>query len=828
MKKMKKFAAALLALSCVFAVGGLTACKDKDKSSVAIEMDIDKIAITMKIGDKNSIVPTVVGTEEISFTSSDTNVATVDDKGNVTAVGIGKAEITVKAGDVTKVCRITVVNISVSNVFFREADVKVSIGGEKSLITVVEPLIATNKAVTYASSDATVATVDAEGKVKGVKEGTAKITVTTVDGEKKAECTVTVGKAVAEITLSNTEVSVAERKTVKVVETITPSDAIIKDVIWKSSNESVVAVAGGELMGIKAGTATVTATTVDGKKVATVAVTVTPYKSLTGVNIVKEDINLAAGATTQVAAAALPTDATDCELVWSSSNPAVVSVNSAGEARGRSVGTATLTATSKDDDEIKDTVQVHVVDGATTFYNKYYAPSGSFTFPVYNVTEVKYNGTALSAGEFTNENNVVTIAKSVLVGKSSSASNSLTFVSADSGDATVAMKMAYATPTTFSANELGTEIFAANENILSSSVEDGKAVFNMKSGASAYVGLNWDYLDAMFAYPSLEQLTFKLSVEGISATSIANRLVNADGTFDTSADTKTIGSGVDLFLSRVAYNQLKAVGTQTEKDNNLNINFMASTVGANAKIKIDYLQAYYGDINDKVRGNRIFADASQATSAPFDVELSTTADVLTKLHFGVDLELDRAEITAGTGVGTWCEKPYSVVDGNVVRVLDGTDMVRGSHVNTNQYPGARYGFAFETVGQNRVWLATENSSEVWWRYLCGYANIPASQTFTKGTAYTYAFELPADASLVSYEVVSATLDGTPIDQIEGVSLVTGEKGATGIAFAASYNGAAGKHRLKVQVVKTVLYSTNNRFSWASTDLYDRQITVNNA
>ncbi|MGV2788103.1 hypothetical protein GNF98_20950 [Clostridium perfringens] len=67
-----------------------------------------------------------------------------------------------------------------------------AVGAEETLTATVAPANATNKAVTYSSSDPTIATVTNAGKVTAVAEGTATITVKTTDGNKTANCTVTV------------------------------------------------------------------------------------------------------------------------------------------------------------------------------------------------------------------------------------------------------------------------------------------------------------------------------------------------------------------------------------------------------------------------------------------------------------------------------------------------------------------------------------------------------------------------------------------------------------------------------------------------------------
>lgn len=82
--------------------------------------------------------------------------------------------------------------VAVTSVELTPATVSVEIGSKTQLTATVKPAGATNKNVTYSSSDDTKATVSATGEVTGVAEGTATITVTTEDGNKTATSTVTV------------------------------------------------------------------------------------------------------------------------------------------------------------------------------------------------------------------------------------------------------------------------------------------------------------------------------------------------------------------------------------------------------------------------------------------------------------------------------------------------------------------------------------------------------------------------------------------------------------------------------------------------------------
>lgn len=172
--------------------------------------------------------------------------------------------------------------VSVTGVNLNKTNLTLTVDGTEQLTATVEPATATNKSVTWSSSNTSVATVDNSGKVTAVGSGTATITVTTADGGKTATCTVTVEAGstptvpVNSVSLNQTSLTLTTGSTDHLTATITPSNATNKGLNWTSSDPSVVSVDGnGNITAHKAGTATITVTTADGGKTATCTVTVT-------------------------------------------------------------------------------------------------------------------------------------------------------------------------------------------------------------------------------------------------------------------------------------------------------------------------------------------------------------------------------------------------------------------------------------------------------------------------------------------------------------------------------------------------------------------------
>jgi len=153
------------------------------------------------------------------------------------------------------------------------------------LTETVAPSNATNQDVVWSSDTPAVATVDANGVVTAVSEGTAIITVTTVDGGFTATTNVTVTSApipVTGITINQSNIQLVEGANLQLTTTITPTNATNQAVTWTSGDSSVATVsATGEVLAVAPGTAVITVTTQDGGHIATVTITVTPAPTST-------------------------------------------------------------------------------------------------------------------------------------------------------------------------------------------------------------------------------------------------------------------------------------------------------------------------------------------------------------------------------------------------------------------------------------------------------------------------------------------------------------------------------------------------------------------
>jgi uncharacterized protein YjdB len=164
---------------------------------------------------------------------------------------------------------------TVTGIALDKSTASINAGGTLQLYANVTPTNATNKAITWKSSDENVAAVSSEGVVSAKKAGNATITVTTTEGSMVATCIVTVNQPVKSVKLNKKTVTVKAGKFSKLIATINPSDASNKKIIWKSTSKRIVTVsAAGVIKGVKKGIAYVKVFTADGNKTAKCKITV--------------------------------------------------------------------------------------------------------------------------------------------------------------------------------------------------------------------------------------------------------------------------------------------------------------------------------------------------------------------------------------------------------------------------------------------------------------------------------------------------------------------------------------------------------------------------
>jgi|GEM_PF-2309451 len=238
---------------------------------------VDKNDITLEIGDEDKITATVTPDDAtdkgVTFESSDETVVKVDENGNIEAVGEGTATITVTSEydeSIKETVTVTVKkpDVPVKDIVVEEDAFELEIGGKDKINVTVTPDDATDKGVTFESSDETVVRVDENGNIEAVGEGTATITVTSeYDESIKETVTVTVKKPQEPDTPDTPEepeyvitvpemLSLYTGETKNLGVTITPDDGTVKPV-YKIENTDIATVdADGNVKALKVGVTT--------------------------------------------------------------------------------------------------------------------------------------------------------------------------------------------------------------------------------------------------------------------------------------------------------------------------------------------------------------------------------------------------------------------------------------------------------------------------------------------------------------------------------------------------------------------------------------------
>ena len=321
---------------------------------VAIELSslkINKEDFTMTKGTSETL--TVTGTpaealegQTITWKSSNKDVVTVDSKGKVEAVGVGNATITATAAGKSDSVKITVNN-------------PLKKGTSKTLSVKYDPADTTdNKAVTWESSDKSVATVDANGKVTALKDGSA--TITAKVGKLTATCALTVQeKKLTGISLDKTALELSKGQSSEALKVIyTPADTTDdKTVTWSSADEKIATVKNGVVTAKATGTTKITATVGTHKAECTVTVNA----KLTGIKVTPDKVTVEKGQKANLNVTYLPADTTDEKAVtWKSENESVATVDENGVVTAVAGGKTKVIATAKANNKITAVCEVKV------------------------------------------------------------------------------------------------------------------------------------------------------------------------------------------------------------------------------------------------------------------------------------------------------------------------------------------------------------------------------------------------------------------------------------------------------------------------------------
>lgn len=291
----------------------------------------------------------VITGKSVVWSSSNTAVASVSSQGVVSGVGAGSTTITATIDGVSGTSAVTVSDVPVAKVAVSPQGPTISTGSSVQLsatVTDANGTVVSNRAVSWTTSNAAIATVSSTGVVTGVIPGTATITATSEGKSGSATVTVTLVPA-GNVTVAPTSLALTPGQAGALTATVTDANGQVltnRPVSWTTSDAAVATVSQtGDVTAVAPGGATITATS--GSKSGTAAVTVSQVP-VANVSVAPATLSLQQGQTGSLTATA--TDAAGNvltrTLTWTSDNTSVATVSSTGDVIAVAPGSATITA----------------------------------------------------------------------------------------------------------------------------------------------------------------------------------------------------------------------------------------------------------------------------------------------------------------------------------------------------------------------------------------------------------------------------------------------------------------------------------------------------
>ncbi|MGB8450939.1 MAG: Ig-like domain-containing protein [Anaerocolumna sp.] len=296
-----------------------------------------------------TVLPAGSNDYTLSFESSNTSVATVDDKGKITAVANGKATITVKTSNgKVAYCNVTV-KAQAAGIQLNYKEKTIVIGEKFTIKATIVPSSASDDVnVNWSSSKTSVATVSSSGVVSAVKGGTTVITCKSDNGKFTEFCVVTVVERITSVKLNKSNIPVGLGKTYTLKATVKTNAATNPTIKWTSSNSRIATVdSKGKVSGKALGTVTITATAQDGSSEKDTCI-IRVVRQATSISLSKTSVTTVEGRTFKLTATVKPSNASYKTLNWSSSDEKTAIVDSSGQVTALAEGTVYIKATAKD------------------------------------------------------------------------------------------------------------------------------------------------------------------------------------------------------------------------------------------------------------------------------------------------------------------------------------------------------------------------------------------------------------------------------------------------------------------------------------------------
>ncbi|MBO4998570.1 MAG: Ig-like domain-containing protein [Lachnospira sp.] len=335
--------------------GQVTATCTVEVYQAVSRIDISSTLMDLNIGEEAvleaQIVPATASEQKVTWSSNKPEIVSVTQDGVIKAESLGEpvvitAYIVDRSATIRSTCIVNVV-VPITSLTLSPASKTLAKGENLFLTKSITPADATNSSVVYASTDTSVATVDANGKVTAIAGGHCYITARSINRDMVSSCYITVDEKISKIKLDKSKKMMKKGSKFALSATITTATATNKELSWSSSNKKIVTVSKKGVITAKGyGTATVTCSSMDGSgKRASCKVTVRRYVTSLKLNRTKLTLQLKKSAA--LTAKLTPANADVKKLKWSSSDKKIATVKN-GVVTAKKLGTCYINCKAMD------------------------------------------------------------------------------------------------------------------------------------------------------------------------------------------------------------------------------------------------------------------------------------------------------------------------------------------------------------------------------------------------------------------------------------------------------------------------------------------------
>lgn len=371
---MKKWISFLLTLTLLTGlIGFVGVSQAEDATTITFAAETLIVAVGKTTSTQASVAPYAANKKGLTYTTSDPSIATVTNKGKVTAVAQGECQVTATSVYDPTVSRSIAVQVilPVKKLTVTAPAKTVFVGQTLQLSVGYEPENASLLSATFTSSKDSVATVTDDGVIAGIKKGAASITVTSADGYAKSTFKVSVEQAPEAVEITPETAAAGVDHKVTLTATVTPKDTNNKTVLWTSADENIATVnSKGQVTFTGVGTTQITAAC-EADPTVTASVPVQGLELAQGIAFDNTTYTVLLNETTQLYVNITPDSTTDQSVTYKVKNAKIASVDENGLVTGLKGGKTVVYATTADGSKKRASATIQVIVPVTGVSYKY-------------------------------------------------------------------------------------------------------------------------------------------------------------------------------------------------------------------------------------------------------------------------------------------------------------------------------------------------------------------------------------------------------------------------------------------------------------------------